>query len=106
HGGFFAQVDRSGKPEWDGLKHPHAVTYAAETFACAEPFLPAGEGMAWARRALAWLEDVAWGPLGGGGRGGCRGGHRALSGRRPPAAPRRARPPGSLAWPQGDQHPE
>src|SRR2546423_1006472 len=27
YGGFFARVDRQGRPLWDGLKHPHAVTY-------------------------------------------------------------------------------
>jgi mannose/cellobiose epimerase-like protein (N-acyl-D-glucosamine 2-epimerase family) len=40
HGGFFAKVDRSGRPFWEGLKHPHAVTYAAEAFLLAEPYLP------------------------------------------------------------------
>jgi mannose/cellobiose epimerase-like protein (N-acyl-D-glucosamine 2-epimerase family) len=60
HGGFYARVDRSGRPIWEGLKHPHAVTYVAQAFLLAEPYLPPGEGMAWANRALAWLEDVAW----------------------------------------------
>lgn len=60
HGGFFARVDRSGRPCWEGLKHPHAVTYAAIAFLLAAPNLPAGEGRMWAGRALAWLDDVAW----------------------------------------------
>jgi mannose/cellobiose epimerase-like protein (N-acyl-D-glucosamine 2-epimerase family) len=60
HGGFFARVDRSGKPLWDGLKHPHAVTYVVRAFLLAEPHLPPGEGLVWAERALAWLDDVAW----------------------------------------------
>jgi mannose/cellobiose epimerase-like protein (N-acyl-D-glucosamine 2-epimerase family) len=66
HGGFFAQVDRSGQPQWNGLKHPHAVTYAVRTFLLAERFLPVGEGVSWAERALAWLDDVAWDPVNGG----------------------------------------
>jgi mannobiose 2-epimerase len=66
HGGFFAQVDRSGRPCWEGLKHPHAVTYATQAFLLAEPCLPPGEGHLWARRALAWLDDVAWDPDHGG----------------------------------------
>jgi sulfoquinovose isomerase len=66
HGGFFAQVDRSGRPSWEGLKHPHAVTYATEAFLLAAPYLPPGEGQLWARRALAWLDDVAWDPTYGG----------------------------------------
>jgi mannose/cellobiose epimerase-like protein (N-acyl-D-glucosamine 2-epimerase family) len=66
HGGFFARVDRRGHPCWDGLKHPHAVTYAAEAFLLAEPCLPPGEGRLWAQRALAWLDDVAWDPTHGG----------------------------------------
>jgi mannose/cellobiose epimerase-like protein (N-acyl-D-glucosamine 2-epimerase family) len=66
HGGFFAKVDRSGRPFWEGLKHPHAVTYAAEAFLLAEPCLSPGEGRLWARRALAWLDDVAWEPTYGG----------------------------------------
>jgi cellobiose epimerase len=60
HGGFFARVDRGGRPLWDGLKHPHAVNYAARAFQLAERYLPAGDGEAWANRALAWLDDVAW----------------------------------------------
>ena len=60
YGGFFARVDRSGRPLWDGLKHPHAVTYAALAFLLTEPLLPPGEGETWARRALGWLDDVAW----------------------------------------------
>jgi len=66
HGGFFARVDRKGKPRWEGLKHPHAVTYAARAFMLAEPHLPPGEGHKWALRALAWLDDVAWDPTHGG----------------------------------------
>ena len=66
HGGFFAQVDRSGQPQWEGLKYPHAVTYAARAFMLAERFLPPGEGASWAERALAWLDDVAWDPVDGG----------------------------------------
>jgi len=66
NGGFYARVDRSGQPLWEGLKHPHAVTYAAETFLLAEPHLPPGEGVAWANRALDWLENVAWDPTHGG----------------------------------------
>ncbi len=60
HGGFYARVDRSGEPLWDGMKHPHAVTYAARTFLMSAPFLPPNEGLTWARRALGWLEHVAW----------------------------------------------
>jgi len=66
HGGFFAQVDRSGQPRWEGLKHPHAVTYVAEAFVLAAPLLPPGDGRAWAQRALAWLDDVAWDRADGG----------------------------------------
>src|SRR5262245_9254454 len=43
HGGFYARVDRSGRPRWDGLKHPHAVNYVARAFRLAEPHLPPGE---------------------------------------------------------------
>src|SRR5271169_2990058 len=60
YGGFFARVDRSGRPLLDGPKHPHAVTYEALAFLLTESLLPAGEGESWARRALAWLDDVAW----------------------------------------------
>jgi mannose/cellobiose epimerase-like protein (N-acyl-D-glucosamine 2-epimerase family) len=66
HGGFYARVDRSGKPRWEGLKHPHAVTYASRAFLLAEPHLPPGEGTKWAARALAWLDDVAWDQAHGG----------------------------------------
>jgi mannobiose 2-epimerase len=66
HGGFFARVDRAGRPCWEGLKHPHAVTYAAQAFLLAEPYLPPGEGRLWAQRALGWLDDVAWDPEHGG----------------------------------------
>jgi len=72
HGGFFAQVDRSGRPRWEGLKHPHAVTYTAEAFLLAARYLPHGEGVKWAERALAWLDDVAWDPDHGGYRGSFR----------------------------------
>jgi mannobiose 2-epimerase len=60
HGGFFAQVERAGRPQLDGLKHPHGVTYAGCAFLLAEPYLDRGEGLAWAKRALGWLEDVSW----------------------------------------------
>jgi len=60
HGGFFARVDRSGKPLLDGLKHPHGVTYAAQAFAESAGFLEPGEGESWAARAHAWLDDVTW----------------------------------------------
>jgi|SRR5579862_9538689 len=60
YGGFFAKVDRGGRPYWDGLKHPHAVTYAAQAFLSAAPYLRPGEGRSWAQRTLAWLDDVAW----------------------------------------------
>jgi mannose/cellobiose epimerase-like protein (N-acyl-D-glucosamine 2-epimerase family) len=66
YGGFFAQVDRSGRPRCEGLKHPHAGTYVAETFMLAERFLPPGEGALWVERARAWLDDVAWDPIDGG----------------------------------------
>src|SRR5258708_17493255 len=66
HGGFFARVDRAGRPLWEGLKHPHAANYAARTFLLAAPYLPAGEGDAWAARTLAWLDDVAWDDIQGG----------------------------------------
>ena len=65
-GGFFARVDRAGRPSWDGLKHPHAATYAARAFVLAAPSLPPGEGQLWAQRAVAWLNDVAWDPTYGG----------------------------------------
>jgi len=64
--GFFARVDRGGRPSWDGLKHPHAATYAARAFVMAAPSLPPGEGQLWAHRAVAWLNDVAWDPTYGG----------------------------------------
>lgn len=60
HTGFFVKVDRNGRPFWDGLKHPHAVTYATEAFLLAQPFLAPGEGRSWAHRAISWLNDVAW----------------------------------------------
>lgn len=60
HGGFYARVDRAGRPLWEGLKHPHAVFYTARAFRLAAPFLDPGEGETWAGRALAWLNDVAW----------------------------------------------
>jgi len=66
HGGFFAEVDRSGRPRWEGLKHPHAVTYVAQAFMLSAEHLAPGEGRSWARRALGWLEDVAWDPAHGG----------------------------------------
>ena len=66
HGGFFARVDRSGKALWDGLKHPHAVTYTAQAFMLGARYMPPGEGQKWADRALAWLADVAWDPANGG----------------------------------------
>lgn len=66
HSGFFTRVDRSGRPLWDGLKHPHAVTYVGRAFLLAEPHLPRGEGLIWAERALSWLNDFAWDPVNGG----------------------------------------
>jgi mannobiose 2-epimerase len=60
HGGFFARVDRAGRPLWEGLKHPHAVSYVGRAFLMAERHLPEGEGVAWAKRAFTWLEDTAW----------------------------------------------
>jgi cellobiose epimerase len=66
YGGFFARVDRSGRPLWDGLKHPHAVTYTALAFQLTDSLLPPGEGESWARRALGWLDDVAWDDRDGG----------------------------------------
>jgi mannose/cellobiose epimerase-like protein (N-acyl-D-glucosamine 2-epimerase family) len=66
HGGFFARVDRAGRPLWDGMKHPHAANYAVRAFLMAAPYLPAGEGEAWAARTLAWLDDVAWDDVHGG----------------------------------------
>ncbi len=66
HGGFYARVDRAGRPRWEGLKHPHAVTYAAETFLLAAPYLPPDQGVMWANRALDWLDQVAWDPTHGG----------------------------------------
>jgi len=66
HGGLFAKVDRGGHPCWEGLKHPHAVTYAAEAFLLAEPCLPPGDSRLWANRCLAWMNDVAWDPIHGG----------------------------------------
>ena len=66
HGGFFARVARDGTPCWEGLKHPHAVNYAARAFVLAERLLDPGEGRAWAVRAADWLDDVAWDPVHGG----------------------------------------
>ncbi len=66
HGGFFARVARDGTPCWDGLKHPHAVHYAARAFTLAERLLDPGEGRAWVARATDWLDDVAWDPVHGG----------------------------------------
>jgi mannose/cellobiose epimerase-like protein (N-acyl-D-glucosamine 2-epimerase family) len=66
NGGFFARVDRSGRPQWEALKHPHAVTYAGLAFLLAEPHLPPGEGLMWAERALNWLDEFAWDPVHGG----------------------------------------
>ena len=66
HGGFFVRVDRSGSPLWEGLKHPHAVTYVARAFLLAEPLLAPGEGLRWAERALAWLNEFAWDSVHGG----------------------------------------
>jgi cellobiose epimerase len=60
YGGFYARVDRRGRPLWNGLKHPHAVNYCARAFRMAEPYLAAGDGELWVGRALAWLDDVAW----------------------------------------------
>jgi mannose/cellobiose epimerase-like protein (N-acyl-D-glucosamine 2-epimerase family) len=59
HGGFYARVDRAGRALWDGLKHPHGVTYAGRAFQLSAPFLPPGEGWRWAERAQSWLDDVA-----------------------------------------------
>lgn len=36
------------------------MTYAGSAFLLAEPYLDPSEGLAWAKRALGWLEDVAW----------------------------------------------
>lgn len=66
NGGFFAKVARDGRPLWDGMKHPHGVTYVAMAFLAAEPYLSGGEGLLWAHRALAWLDDVAWDRMHGG----------------------------------------
>ena len=66
HGGFFVRVDRSGRPQWEGLKHPHAVTYVALAFLLSEKHLPPGEGLMSAERALAWLDEFAWDPAYGG----------------------------------------
>lgn len=66
HGGFFARVDRSGQPLWDGLKHPHAVTYTAQAFLACSHLLAPGEGDRWARKALDWLDEVAWDDAEGG----------------------------------------
>lgn len=66
YGGFYARVDRRGKPLWDGLKHPHAATYVACAFRLAADILPPGEGTIWAARAQDWLDEVAWDGLHGG----------------------------------------
>ena len=58
HGGFFARVDRRGRPLWEGMKHPHGVTYAALAFRLVAPVMPDAE--LWASRALNWLDSVAW----------------------------------------------
>src|SRR5687768_729092 len=60
YGGFYARVDRGGRPLWEGLKHPHATNYAARAFHLSASYLPSGEGEAWAQRALTWLDEVAW----------------------------------------------
>jgi mannose/cellobiose epimerase-like protein (N-acyl-D-glucosamine 2-epimerase family) len=65
HGGFYALVERDGTPAWDGLKHPHGVTYAARALLLAADVLEPGAGREWARRSLAWLDDVAWDPSAG-----------------------------------------
>ena len=59
------RVDRSGRPKWDGLKHPHAVTYAGLAFLLAEPHLPPGESGAWAKRALGGSTNLQTLVLGG-----------------------------------------
>jgi mannose/cellobiose epimerase-like protein (N-acyl-D-glucosamine 2-epimerase family) len=66
YSGFFARVGRTGEPRWKGLKHPHAVTYAAQAFQLSRHLLPEGDGDAWTARALAWLDDVAWDDRDGG----------------------------------------
>jgi len=66
HGGFFARVDRQGRARWDGLKHPHAVTYAVEAFHLCRDLLPPGIGERWVENGLRWLDEVAWDPVHGG----------------------------------------
>lgn len=58
HGGFFALVDRTGRPLWDGLKHPHGITYVARAFRLAGSIVPDAD--LWANRALDWLDTVTW----------------------------------------------
>jgi len=58
HGGFFALVDRTGRPLWEGLKHPHGITYVARAFRLGGAIVPNAD--LWANRALDWLDTVAW----------------------------------------------
>jgi N-acylglucosamine 2-epimerase len=60
HGGFFALVDRQGRPRWNGLKHPHAVTYTVQAFHLCRGFLGPGVGERWVQNGLHWLNEVAW----------------------------------------------
>jgi mannobiose 2-epimerase len=69
HGGFYGMVERDGTPAWGGLKHPHGVTYAARAFVLASVVLDPGVGADWARRSLAWLDDVTWDRVHAGYRG-------------------------------------
>ncbi len=105
HGGFFAQVDRGGRPCWEGLKHPHAVTYAAQAFLLAEPYLPPGEGRLWA--AAPWHGWMTWRGIRR--YGGYWGSFRRNNERYPDGA-RLPTPDGRdvlgrHAWLQGDEHP-
>lgn len=65
-GGFYAQVTRDGQPQWDGLKHPHAVTYAAIAFDLCSDLLEPGEAATWVANAVGWLDQIAWDPVHGG----------------------------------------
>lgn len=60
HGGFYALVDREGTPLWNGLKHPHGVTYAVRAIVLGSEVLGETESTRWVSDALKWLDGVCW----------------------------------------------
>lgn len=66
HGGFFAIVERDGTPLWNGLKHPHGVTYALRSIALAGSLLGSREADRWLSEGLDWMNTVSWNPVHGG----------------------------------------